>query len=391
MPAKNYTAAIAGCGSIGEAHMEGYGGLDNVKVTACADPVKGARDTYMRQYGIELAYETVDEMVRKARPDIVSVCAWHKLHMPLTVAVAKAGGVKGIICEKPMATSLAEADAMIEACEKNGVKLVISHQRRFTPGWEKARDLVKQGAIGKPQNVEIRVAEGLLNWGTHAIDGARFVLGDPNPVWVMGAVERRTDRFERDTPIEDSCIGLVHFDDNVQFQIQSDLYWEGGYDAGKFMVRGSEGMLWVEEMQVRLFNAETRGWKDVQLDAAEGAKAIGGATNAAQVQELVRWIEGGPAHRGAGRSARVTLEVMMALYESARRHHVIRLPLTERGYPLELMMSEGKLPVETPGRYDIRGFLKRDGIDEGEYAKLRASGVAHHEAMRRLHGAGRKG
>ena len=389
MPAKNYTAAIAGCGSIGEAHMEGYRHMDDVKVIACADPVKGARETYMRQYGIELAYETVDEMVRKARPDIVSVCAWHRLHMPLTVAAAKAGGVKGIICEKPMATSLADADAMIEACEKNGVKLVISHQRRFTPGWEKARDLVKQGAVGRPQNVEIRVAEGLLNWATHTIDGARFVLGDPKPVWVMGAVERRTDRFERDTPIEDSCIGLVHFEGNVQFQVQSDLYWEG-YDAGRFMVRGSEGMLWVEEMQVRLFNAETRGWKDVQLDAQEGAKAIGGSTNAAQVRELVRWIEGGPDHRGAGRSARVTLEVMMGLDESPRRHHVIRLPLTEKGYPLELMISEGKLPVETPGRYDIRGFLKRDGIDEAEYARLRASGVAHHEAMRKLHEVDRR-
>ncbi len=384
MPGKSYTAAIAGCGSIGEAHMEGYGRMDDVKVIACSDPVKGARDTYMRQYGIELAYERVEEMVRKARPDIVSVCVWHRLHAPVTVAVAKLG-VKGIICEKPMATSLAEADAMLEACDANGVKLVISHQRRFTPGWEKARDLVKQGAIGRPQNVEIRVAEGLLNWGTHAIDGARFVLGDPWPVWVIGAVERRTDRHERDTPIEDSCIGLAHFEGNVQFQVQSDLYWEG-YDAGKFMVRGDAGMLWVEEMQVRIFNAESRGWADVPLGAAEGAQAIGGSTNSAQVRELLRWIEGGPEHRGSGRNARVTLEVMMAMYESARRHQVIRLPLTERGSPLELMIKEGTLPVETPGRYDIRGFLKRDGIDEVEYARLRAQGVSHHEAMRRLHG-----
>lgn len=383
---RNYTAAIAGCGSIGEAHMDGYSRVKDLKVIAVADPVRPARETYLRQYGIELAYETVGEMVRKARPDIVSVCAWHKLHMPLTVAAAQPG-VKGIICEKPMATSLAEADAMIEACEKNGIRLVISHQRRFTPGWEKARGLVKQGAIGAPQSVEIRVAEGLLNWATHAIDGARFVLGDPAPQWIMGAVERKTDRHERATPIEDACIGLVHFDGNLQFFVQSDLYWEG-YDAGKFMVRGSDGMLWVEEMKVRLFNAETAGWQDVALGAPEGAQAIGGSTNAAQVLELIRWIEGGPEHRGSGRNARVTLEIMMALYESARRHQVIRLPLLERGYPLELMISEGKLPVETPGSYDIRGFLQRDGIDEAEYARLRASGVAHHEAMRRLHGAG---
>jgi predicted dehydrogenase len=344
---------------------------------------------YMRDYGIELEYGTVEEMVRKARPEIVSVCVWHKLHAPVTVAVAKAGGVKGIICEKPMATSLAEADAMIDACESNGVKLVISHQRRFTPGWVKARELVAQGAIGKPYTVDVRVAEGLLNWATHTIDGGRFVLGDPMPVWVVGAVERRTDRFERDTPIEDSCIGLVHFEGDVQFTIQSDLYREGS-DAGKFIVRGSEGMLHVEEMKVGLFNARTGGWHDVPLNAAKEAKAIGGATNAAQAEELIRWIEGGPVHRGAARSARVTLEIMMAVYESARTHHVIRLPLQEKGYPLELMIKEGKLPVEVPGRYDIRGFLKRDGIDEAEYARLRSQGVAHHQAMRMVHEGAQK-
>jgi hypothetical protein len=146
-------------------------------------------------------------------------------------------------------------------------------------------------------------------------------------------------------------------------------------------------MLWVEEMKVRLFNAKTAGWQDVALDAAEGAKAIGGSTNTAQVQELIRWIEGGPEHRGSGRNARITLEIMMALYESARRHQVVRLPLEERRYPLGLMIAEGKLAVEVPGRYDIRGFLKRDSIDEAEYTRLRASGVAHHEAMRRLHPA----
>ncbi len=387
---KTYTVGVAGCGSIGMAHMEGYVGLkDTVKVVAVSDPLPAARQMYMRDFGMELGYETAEEMVRKARPEIVSVCVWHKLHAPVTVAVAKAGGVKGIICEKPMATSLAEADAMIEACDKAGVKLVISHQRRFTPGWEKARALIASGAIGKPEAVEIRVAEGLLNWGTHAIDGARFVLGDPKPQWVVGAVERRTDRLERNTLIEDSCIGLVHFEGNVQFFVQSDLYWEN-YDAGKFLVRGSEGMLRVEEMAVRLFNAKTNGWQDVALDAKEGAKAIGGATNAAQTSELIKWIEGGPVHRGAATNARLTLEIMLAMFESARQHHVIRLPLKERGYPLELAVNEGKIPVEVPGPYDIRGFLKRDGIDEVEYSRLRSQGIAHHDAMRRVHDKSKK-
>jgi predicted dehydrogenase len=264
------------------------------------------------------------------------------------------------------------------------VKLVISHQRRFTPGWEKAKELVQEGAIGEPLRADLRVKEGLANWGTHSIDGARFVLGDPKAQWVMGAVERRTDKHERDTAIEDACMGLIHFGPSLQFFIQSDL-WDRNCDAGKFFIRGTEGMLHVTETKLKLFNASTAGWRDVPLGLQEGDKAIGGNTNAAQTRELIEWIEGGPEHRGSGRKARDTVEIMMAMYESARQHKVIHLPLQEKEYPLEMMIKEGKLPVEVPGRYDIRGFLKRDGVDENRYKQLRQDGLGHHQVMRILH------
>ena len=107
--------------------------------------------------------------------------------------------------------------------------------------------------------------------------------------------------------------------------------------------------------------------------------------NAKQVNELVRWLDGGPEHRNAGHIARDTVEIMMALYESARQHKVITLPMTEMDYPLELMINEGKLPVEQPGRYDIRGFLDRSDIDENRYRQLKDNGLGHHQIMRILH------
>ena len=145
-------------------------------------------------------------------------------------------------------------------------------------------------------------------------------------------------------------------------------------------------MLDVSEAGVRLFNADSDGWEQVPLRvAADEIRPIGGQTNAAQVRELIAWIEGGPEHRGTGKKARATVEIMMALYESARQHRVIHLPLQEEGYPLELMVDEAKLPVEKPGRYDIRGFLKRDAIDEKAYAELKNQGMGHHQVMKILH------
>ena len=135
---KQYKAAIVGCGSIGQAHMQGYERLDNVDVVAVADPLEAARKMYMTEYGIPQGYATVAEMLEKAQPDIVSVCVWHLLHDTVTAEVAAGPSVKGIICEKPMAIGMGRADAMVDVCEANGVKLAISHQRRFTPGWERA-------------------------------------------------------------------------------------------------------------------------------------------------------------------------------------------------------------------------------------------------------------
>ncbi|HAG55039.1 MAG TPA: hypothetical protein DCL17_01385, partial [Dehalococcoidia bacterium] len=175
------------------------------------------------------------------------------------------------------------------------------------PGWERAKELVEDGAIGIPLRADLRVRDGLANWGTHSIDGARFILGDPVAEWVMGAVERTTDKHERDTAIEDSCMGLIHFGNSLQFFIQSDL-WDRNSDAGKFFIRGTEGMLHVRETVLKLFNADTGGWKDIDLGLKEGDQAIGGNMNAAQTLELIEWIEGGSESRGSGRKARDTVE-----------------------------------------------------------------------------------
>ena len=377
----NYTAGIVGCGSIGHAHAEGYQ-LAGVDLIAIADPHPTAREQYVHEYAPLQEFGAVEEMLDKAQPDLVSVCTWHLLHPGPTIAAGKAG-VKGVICEKPMAIGMAAANSMVEACDLHGTKLIVSHQRRFTRGWERARELVHSGAIGEPVMVENKIGHGLMNWGTHTIDGARFVLGDPKPVWVMGAVERLTDRFERDTPIEDSCIALVQFDDKCQMMIQSDLNMVDA-GAGSFKIRGSDGILSVSESQVMLFNGKTKGWQDIDLGEEE-IVGIGGNTNAAQVRELINWIEGGPEHRGSGHQARITVEIMMALYESARQNRVVNMPLMEEEYPLELMINEGKLPIAAEGRYDIRGFLSWEGVDIERFNQLRDQGMGHHAIMRQLH------
>ena len=380
---QKYRAAIVGAGSIGNAHMEGYRLIEGIDVVAVVDPYEPARKTYIDQYEIPNGYSNVLEMLEQEKPDIVSVCTWHLLHSKQTIEIANSPGIKGIICEKPMAISMGEAKQMMERSDSNGVKLVIAHQRRFTPGWEKAREMVNEGLIGNPIRAELRVKDGLLNWGTHSIDGARFILNDPQAQWVIGSIDRHTNRYERDVPIEDASIGLIHLESNTQIFIQSDL-WDINSDAGKFFIYGTDGMINITETKIQLFNSTTNGWKNIRLKISKNDIPIGGNTNASQVRELIHWIEGGAEHRGSAKRALDTLEIIMAIYESARRNQVITLPFEANKYPLEQMIEEKLVHLKETKRYDIRSFLKRDGIDEQKYTILRKKGMGHEDVMRKL-------
>ena len=90
---------------------------------------------------------------------------------------ASARKPKAVLCEKPMAISLGEADAMIIAAQRNDVKLAIGHQRRFYSSWREAREMIGKGAIGKPRRLWSAIRAGMMNTGTHCIDFQLYALG----------------------------------------------------------------------------------------------------------------------------------------------------------------------------------------------------------------------
>jgi predicted dehydrogenase len=133
--------------------------------------------------GAEQSYADYREMLEKADLDLVSVGPrWVDCHAEMVIACAEAG-VKGIFCEKPFAKTLPEADAMIDACDRNGVKIAVAHRR--ASGYEQyAKKLVEGGEIG-----EIQVMRGhgkddhragamdLMVLGTHILDSMRYFAG----------------------------------------------------------------------------------------------------------------------------------------------------------------------------------------------------------------------
>lgn len=357
-----YRVGIVGCGGISRVHAVAYQATENTEIVCCADIKPEAVSKFGEEFNIpeRSQYLSHEAMLEAEKLDIISVCTWHGSHAQITIDACKAG-LKGVLCEKPMATSLGEADAMLEAATASNTRIAIGHQGRFRPVNVALRELIQSGAIGQPTMAFRRDGDGLLNNGTHAIDGLRYILGDPKAEWVMGQVSRHTDKWERRVRIEDRCIGLVCFEGGTRFVIESDM---PGPEVPGPDIYGTEGAIRVENDTIYLMNHEQAGWREIKpgkpadkpeetvMQAGWSAPAESSPT---QVAELIAWIEGRiEEHRGSGRHARATMEIMMAIYESLRIHDVVYLPLQTKPSPLELMIDGGALTVTKPGKYDIR-------------------------------------
>ena len=355
---------VIGCGGIATVHIRGYLDSGRYEIVGLADLEESAMAEKDAAFSIAPRhYRDAREMLEKERPDVVSVCTWHTGHAPWTIAAASFRP-KAILCEKPMADTLGHAEQMITACQRNGVKLAVSHQRRFVPSYTRARELIAQGAVGSVRTIQSFAADGLPNYSSHQADMYRYLLSDDECDWVMGNVERKTDRYERSTRIEDAAVGVFHFRSGAVALLLSDVLptvYQGA------LIFGTDGMITLSTRDLQLLNGETGGrWQLHEPDgqfhklAAHGDDFEWHEAPAAQMHELADWIEEKrPDFRGEALNGIKALQMVHAVYESARRHEKVLLPMQTRDNPLDLMVESGHLAPERPGPYDIRAYLLR--------------------------------
>jgi predicted dehydrogenase len=357
-------AGVIGCGSISKNHVGGYLNCGRYDVVALADLNESAMDDMDAHFGIQTKHYTdARQMMEREGLDVVSVCTWHTGHAAWTITAA-AYKPKAILCEKPMADTLGRAEQMIIAARRNNVKLVIGHQRRFLPAYTLAKDLIAQGAIGQVQQINSFGWQGMPNYSSHQTDMYRYLLGDDECLWVMGNIERKTDQYERGTRIEDCAVGVFYFRSGVQALLMSDVF-DKVYQGA--LIYGSEGMITMTTNNLQLLNKDTGGrWETHEPNGKffkvqeQGDRFEWVEGGAAQADELADWIEGKVGtHRGRAENGYKALEMIHGIYESARMHEKVILPVRTKVNPLDLMVEAGHLTPERPGRYDIRAFLLR--------------------------------
>ncbi len=168
-------------------HAGGYAAVNETTIIAAADINKTQLNAFCKRWEVPNGYEDYREMIEKEKPDILSICTGQKLHAPIAIFAAE-HGVKGIYCEKAMCSSLQEADAMVDAIEKNGVTFNLGVSRRFTGYFEKAKEMIADGLLGDIKWYQFTGNDQLMHGYSHAFDLICYLAGDPPAKWLSGQI-----------------------------------------------------------------------------------------------------------------------------------------------------------------------------------------------------------
>lgn len=216
-----------------------------LQLAAGADIVLEKREAFRAKWGVNALYEDYLQMIDKESPDIVAICTHGHLHAEMAVQVA-GKGVPMIFCEKAMASSLLEADAVKDAVKKSGSKYLTGVLRRWHSAYQDARRRILAGEIGRPSALVHFGRTNLLHGHSHTMDSVLHLLGDPRARSVWGELLPRDTRFV-DGKLEKDPDAIFH----VEFEDGTEAYTVRG-GPWEIEVYGNEGVIRITNDGLRI-------------------------------------------------------------------------------------------------------------------------------------------
>lgn len=287
-------------------HREALTKNPRVELVAGCDLDPGRRERFASRTSAR-TYDDWQQMIEQERLDIVDIATYGPSHAELTIGCAE-HGVRAIYCEKPIASSLAEADAMIAACEASETLLVINHCRRFNPNYHRLRDTIAAGELGDITSVSMRWSTGRLGCvGTHLFDAASMLTGRK-----FQAVSGRLDLQHRP-----DCRGPEFNDPGGWGMMQMDgqlmaLVNATNFAAGhtELMIDGTLGRArsGSDVIEIRWFGDRPEEvWPSQRAQATSMDRAVA---------EIVDWLDKGGTFSTTAADARHSLEAIIAFHLS---------------------------------------------------------------------------
>jgi predicted dehydrogenase len=306
--------ALVGSGSIQNVHARAVLEHPNGELVAIANWREPSARALAERYGVPQVTTDVEEIVSAPDVDAAVVATPNALHAAQTIALLRSG--KHVLVEKPMAMSVSGCDEMIKASRDSGAFLMVAHCWRFHDEVRAMRDRIvarEFGEVVKTHGYGVHVNWGPTGWfvdpalagggalvdmGVHAIDTARFLLGDPLPTRVCATVETRYG----DYAVDDVGTLLISWSSGVSSVVESG-WWHphaGGLEADT-EVFGTRGY-------ARIWDPEPPS------DYEHGSQPM----YTAQMAEFLDAIAEGRQPRPSGEDGRVVMQVVEEAYRSAR-------------------------------------------------------------------------
>jgi predicted dehydrogenase len=328
--------AFAGTGYINRIHAHAAQGC-GVELAAVVNHKPESMAAFASEFGIPRQYETVETLLKDGNVDALVVSTPNYLHKSQTIAALNAG--VHVMVEKPMALNAQEAEQMCEAAEKSGALLMVAHCWRFDPDvlWLKEQSS-KLGKIIRTKGIGVHTHWGPSGWftqkefagggamtdmGIHALDTARFLLGDPQPV----AVYAKIGTYYKDFDVDDTGVIIVEWDNGATSYFESG-WWQPHADGPEAATQlyGTQGFGQVFPTKLEIPNMQEQNF-----DVIDSGFAFPRESQApqslydAQLKYFVKCIQKNQTPIPGGLEGWVNMKVVDAAYQSSRTRKVVEI------------------------------------------------------------------
>lgn len=350
---------IIGCGGIANGkHMPALKKLDDVEMVAFCDIIVERAEKAAKDYGIEGAkvYEDYNEMLAKEKLDVVHVCTPNNVHAPATVASMEAGC--HVMCEKPMAKTVAEAQQMLDAQKRTGKKLTIGYQNRFTPEQQCLHEACENGDLGDIYYAEAEAIRRravptwgvfideekqgggpLIDIGTHALDLTLWHMNNYEVESVTGSAYHKLNKQTRTGnawgdwdpekyTAEDSAFGFVKMKNGATIIVKSSwaINLAEPREAMCVLAGTKAGADCHDGLRFNTVKYGRQTIENVNCKAGGVAFYDGNLTNPADI-EARQWIDSIKNNTEATvkpEQAFVVTKILEAIYQSAKTGETIK-------------------------------------------------------------------
>ncbi|NMB96305.1 MAG: Gfo/Idh/MocA family oxidoreductase [Clostridiaceae bacterium] len=333
---------IIGCGLISNWHADAILRIEGAELAAATDVSEKSRKAFSEKYKVKV-FDTVEKLLA-SDIDVVSICTPSGLHAPFSVQAANAG--KHVIVEKPMAITLKQADEIIEATEKNNVKVSVISQMRFAPAVQNLKKAIDDNLLGRLVSGDmymkfLRTQEyydkggwrgtwnmdgggALMNQGIHGVDLLCYIMG---PVKYVHGFART---LVRNIEVEDTASAILEYENGALGVIQgtTSVYpglprrMEISGDKGTIILEEDTIIKWCIEGQEKPENLNTG--TSTNKSASDPA-AFGIDGHVLQISDMVDAINNNRRPMVDQYDGRRPVELILSIYESSRTGKTIEL------------------------------------------------------------------